>query len=571
MPARDRRLPLLAALALASAATAAEVHWLETPTARMKVKVETVPGVGLRVLGRWSYPRGPAGKEAMGTKEAVTTFNLGVDALERNDHATAASLWRKAAEAGSARAAFNLGMLYKKGQGIPSNKAAAKQWIEKAAEGNFVQAQVQMGSVAGVSPAERAEVHRWYAKAALAGNARAAYLLGYAYYSPTTGPRCWALAKVWLEKAKALGRNAAEVDLILKTMATISEDKFREMNDVPDIPLEGTTSTRRLTSAKGAAAALSGTSRSKEGFEAALKAANKAVSANAGNLDMKTFGPRVAAVMAAATAMPSTGLTVPQQVQGHMLIGNFYGRLAWERLYGCMYARPATGTPGWMDWKAPAACAEPKKGWGATGGGMVDRGLGDLQEQHLAKAYALAKAEPSMSCEQRMQVAQALVRVRFPEDDEGIRSAWKDMMDCIESTGGFKDRARIGALREYLEWQGGGRVHEIVVLKDSPELPISRMESLANAYVQAQTAAAPAGHPMVLDALATRGRLASAIARKDGKKNRIGCLNANHDLGNAVKGLLKLPPQARRKQVLPNGVVIRGLDELSALMNRCND
>jgi len=41
--------------------------------------------------------------------------------------------WEQAAAQGNAAAQFNLGVLYKKGQGVPQNNATARKWFEKAA------------------------------------------------------------------------------------------------------------------------------------------------------------------------------------------------------------------------------------------------------------------------------------------------------------------------------------------------------------------------------------------------------------------------------------------------------
>ena len=40
---------------------------------------------------------------------------------------------RRKAEQGDAERQFNLGVLYKKGQGVPQNDATAREWFEKAA------------------------------------------------------------------------------------------------------------------------------------------------------------------------------------------------------------------------------------------------------------------------------------------------------------------------------------------------------------------------------------------------------------------------------------------------------
>jgi len=48
---------------------------------------------------------------------------------------------RADAEKGDAQAQYNLGVSYANGQGVPKDKAQAKQWYRKAAEQGFEQAQ----------------------------------------------------------------------------------------------------------------------------------------------------------------------------------------------------------------------------------------------------------------------------------------------------------------------------------------------------------------------------------------------------------------------------------------------
>ena len=57
------------------------------------------------------------------------------------DDAEALKWWRKAAEQGDAKAQFNLGVMYDKGQGVMRNYAEAAKWYRKAAEQGDADAQ----------------------------------------------------------------------------------------------------------------------------------------------------------------------------------------------------------------------------------------------------------------------------------------------------------------------------------------------------------------------------------------------------------------------------------------------
>ncbi|MFZ2168120.1 MAG: tetratricopeptide repeat protein, partial [Methylococcaceae bacterium] len=49
------------------------------------------------------------------------------------DYNQAVAWYRKAAEQGHAKAQFNLGVMYKKGQGVPQDYAQAYMWLNLAA------------------------------------------------------------------------------------------------------------------------------------------------------------------------------------------------------------------------------------------------------------------------------------------------------------------------------------------------------------------------------------------------------------------------------------------------------
>ena len=61
------------------------------------------------------------------------------------DDAEAVKWFRKAAEQNYARAQYNLGLRYTKGQGVAKDDAEAVQWFRKAAEQNDAPAQAALG------------------------------------------------------------------------------------------------------------------------------------------------------------------------------------------------------------------------------------------------------------------------------------------------------------------------------------------------------------------------------------------------------------------------------------------
>jgi TPR repeat protein len=102
-------------------------------------------------------------------------------AYKREDYATALRFWRPLAELGHFRAEFNLGGMYRKGQGLPQDYAEAAKWYRKAAEQDGAEAQYSLGQLYRKGqglPQDYAEAAKWYRKAAEQGHRDAQFRLG---------------------------------------------------------------------------------------------------------------------------------------------------------------------------------------------------------------------------------------------------------------------------------------------------------------------------------------------------------------------------------------------------------
>jgi TPR repeat protein len=100
------------------------------------------------------------------------------------DKAKATRLFRQAAEQGLAEAQYNLGLCYKKSEGVPQDKAQAARLYRQAAEQGRAEAQNSLGVCyekgEGV-PQDKAQAARLYPQAADQGFAAAQYNLGFCY------------------------------------------------------------------------------------------------------------------------------------------------------------------------------------------------------------------------------------------------------------------------------------------------------------------------------------------------------------------------------------------------------
>ncbi len=96
-------------------------------------------------------------------------FNAGVVAYKLGAYAMALREWRPLAEQGNAKAQYNLGLMYRKGQGVPQDDAEAVGWWRKAAEQGHATAQYNLGFMYGKGlavPQDYVQVHMWFNLAA---------------------------------------------------------------------------------------------------------------------------------------------------------------------------------------------------------------------------------------------------------------------------------------------------------------------------------------------------------------------------------------------------------------------
>ena len=96
-------------------------------------------------------------------------INAGVAAYKWGAYGIALREWRPLAEQGNAKAQYNLGHMYRHGQGVPQDDAEAVGWWRKAAEQGNAGAQNNLGFMyyngRGV-PEDYAQAHMWFNLAA---------------------------------------------------------------------------------------------------------------------------------------------------------------------------------------------------------------------------------------------------------------------------------------------------------------------------------------------------------------------------------------------------------------------
>jgi uncharacterized protein len=161
-------------------------------------------------------------------------YQKGLAAAKSGDYATALHEWTLLAEQGNARAQFNLGIMYDKGQGVTQDDAKAMTWFRKAAEQGLAEAQYNLGVMydegQGVTK-DYAEAVKWWRKASEQGLAEAQGNLGAFYALGRSVLQDNVTAHMWINISSANGKkDSAEVrDLLAKEMtpADISEAQRR--------------------------------------------------------------------------------------------------------------------------------------------------------------------------------------------------------------------------------------------------------------------------------------------------------------------------------------------------------
>ncbi|WP_447412430.1 tetratricopeptide repeat protein, partial [Clostridium perfringens] len=61
------------------------------------------------------------------------------------NYSDAYELWKPLADSGSARAQYDLGLLYDHGFGVPNDHAKAVEWYRKSAAQGYAQAELNLG------------------------------------------------------------------------------------------------------------------------------------------------------------------------------------------------------------------------------------------------------------------------------------------------------------------------------------------------------------------------------------------------------------------------------------------
>jgi hypothetical protein len=158
-------------------------------------------------------------------KLAKLSDDTTLDPFEEEE-AEAISMYRLAAAKGDADAMFNLGICYRRGEGVEKDVLASYRWFQLAANQGGAVAQCQLGFCyylgEGVEKDE-AEAVRWFELAAAQGLAHAQHNLGFCYSSGVGVARDLGKAALLFELAAEQGHPGAKVayDQVIEEQTTL--------------------------------------------------------------------------------------------------------------------------------------------------------------------------------------------------------------------------------------------------------------------------------------------------------------------------------------------------------------
>lgn len=147
---------------------------------------------------------------------ALADFEAGWRAYQQGDFGTALTVWRPLAEAGDARAQFNLGIMFDQGRGVARDRENAILWWRKASEQGMARAMHNLANIylsgEGAAP-DYEEALKWLRLAAEKGLARSQYTLGKMYSYGLGVASDEAQALTWYRKAAEHGFDRAQYTL----------------------------------------------------------------------------------------------------------------------------------------------------------------------------------------------------------------------------------------------------------------------------------------------------------------------------------------------------------------------
>jgi TPR repeat protein len=154
-------------------------------------------------------------------------LEVGITAYQQQDYQAALNAWNRAAQQGDADAEYNLGQLYRLGQGVKRSYPVAQSYYLKAANKNHPLAQLNLGTMyysGKLGSGEEENAFYWLQKAAENNNAPAQWMIGIMLFNGQGVSQDSIAAYSWLTLASEQQHPQAIIDQTkLKTVLSAQQ------------------------------------------------------------------------------------------------------------------------------------------------------------------------------------------------------------------------------------------------------------------------------------------------------------------------------------------------------------
>lgn len=143
---------------------------------------------------------------------AWADLGTGLRAIRNGDYATALKELLPLAEQGNAVAQYQLGKMYRAGQGVAKDRDKGMFWFRKSAEQGYMLAQNNLGLSYYIGedvPKSYEKAFFWFRKSAEQGFRPAQFMLGWMYAAGQSVPKDYVQAYMWLDLSASSGRKIA--------------------------------------------------------------------------------------------------------------------------------------------------------------------------------------------------------------------------------------------------------------------------------------------------------------------------------------------------------------------------
>lgn len=164
---------------------------------------------------------------------SAATLEEALAASKMADYKTAAAIYTELAEKGDAKAQYNLGLMYIRGDGVEQSYAEGAKWHRKAAEQGYAEAQYSLAALhfnRDIPTEDYLEAANWYLKAAEQGHVKAQLNMGILYFRGDIFEQNLEESVKWYLKAAEQGNAEAQFNLgnmITRGMGVPAEDIVR--------------------------------------------------------------------------------------------------------------------------------------------------------------------------------------------------------------------------------------------------------------------------------------------------------------------------------------------------------